>query len=395
MAESNSPTHSPNTESSYSINDNRIIDERGITDYEIQRLQNIAISDQLTPEQYGNYRVINYNDFNRLFNELQINPLPESGVKPGETTALSFATQLRNFHLEAVLHNVNRGNSCTIYSGTIGFPIRNWQRWIMTIKEIHFSDIYEGTTTWRNDDPLSREKTPTGFADYLRHKDPISVEVSQPRLSWYPSSHSFQPQTIEPPSSNESENEELENDELFLRTSSRITSVLPSLSGDEDRSDLLMHSHIIDQELRKLHSNLHLEVIFTDLYFNTIFILCHEYTKLLEAGNKLTRLSQPGEYKELIVFKMLKLFAMSSQPPFSTKAINTWRPTLHLELFFSNLLDSREVLKAPVIQLKYYKEGETLTPERYAEIARELFKTKDRLYSIHDLSTPTSPNPSW
>lgn len=396
MTEQNSGINSPHTDSSYSIDDTRIIDEREITEQEIERLQAISISGQLEPKQYPNYRLTNVQHFKTLYSQINVGQHIESGVKPGEITALTFATQIRNIHLEAVLETLKRGQPTTIYSGTIGYPTGNWQKWIKTVRDEQFSDIFESFNQWQSTDPITREHTPVGFKDYIKQKDSITVGITTSQPAWSTFNSTFSPETIDVPQEHSSQVEEDDESTLFLNTTSEASSILPSLTGEDENSDLVMHSRIMDHSLKQLHSVLQLNVVFTDLYLNTIHILCEEYSKLLEQGNKLTRLFKPGDHEVLIVYRMLRMFAMSSQPPFNAKALKLWRPVLHLELFFTNLISPEETkIKDPIIQLKYYTEGKTLTADRYAVMSRDLFKVRDSLYNTHGVTTPTKSKLEW
>jgi hypothetical protein len=381
------------TESSYTLDDPRLIDERQITDLEISRIQAISSSDQSIPEEYGNYRLTTVDQFKRLFEIIQNRPSSESGVKPGELTALTFATQLRTSHLEVVLKNLERGNQQTVYSGTIGYPIQNWQRWITTIRNDNFSDIYDGFRSSLATDPIDRESTPTGFSEYIKIDDTVQVNIHRTLSSHRPEITPILTELEIPMDFQSSRN--YEDDTLFLDTSSRVSSILPSLSAGQDDDELLMHSRIVDQELRQLHSDLSLNVTFTDLYLNTIHILCNEFSILLAQGRKITRLSNQEDSNEIIVFRMLRIFAMSSQPPFDTKVIKVWRPALHLELFFSNLINPEKQIQDPKIRLKYYTEGETLTTDRYAMMSKNFFKVKEDLYSTHELNLNVSQKYRW
>jgi len=264
----------------------------------------------------------------------------------------------------------------------------------MTIKDERFSDIYDSFKTSYPHDPIERERTPTGFNDYLKLNTSVPVSISTNTISWRSDIQSFSPPTIEPARLQLSEEDE-NDDPLFLKTKSGTTSVALSESAEQQNSELMMHHRIIDQELKPLHSDLGLNVIFADLYLNAIHILCSEYTELFNLSTRLTRLSEPGEDRSLTVYKMLRLFAMSSQPPFNTKSIERWRPTLHLELFFVNLLDPQERIRAPRIRLKYYTEGETLSADRYAVMATTFFQVKKESYDNCGIQTPVSSDLAW
>jgi len=339
-------------------------------------------------------------DLRRFYVEINSRPIIEREITPGTITPLIFARQLRDLQIEESFNEVKRSGTTYLLTGTTGARLSEWSNWIYSIREEAYTDLYnqrQPQLEYENENlsqhhQMQREQTPDDQRSFVdnNHIDPViikyTIETTEPSI--HENGMDDTAHTYSPANENRTEDEQSEEN-LFIE--SRLPSPTQStyeISNNYDTSgSLLVHSRARNFSLAKLHETVKLPVIFTDLFLNLLNRLHNEYQSLLKTFKSITKFERFNDDDNLRVFKMLLLYARSTQPPFrySTHKIDT--PVLHLELFFDPLISEDRIIHDVRFDLKYYIENTILNADRYSAFINNVLNVRLKLFKIQGIQT--------
>jgi hypothetical protein len=347
----------------------------------------------------GNWKTLSHErDLVSSFLSLGRPTLNEDNIYPGELTALTLAKQLRNISFSSFRSELARDNEVQLFLPTLGTPLEQWENKIIGISNIRYSSIFvPPTNVPQSQDSPSFQNWST-LQTLALDTTPVTVRISQAENQ--PTPHLSVNRMIE---TDWNDNHHLNFDALFKRTSvERPPQRLPLCIEPSPQimdAPIQVHSRLIDTKLRELHVQLKLEVTFSDLFLNLVNRLCWEFKTLLSEFHYVSRLFEIDDDDYIKVFKLLKLYAMSLQPPFTISDRYKTTPIVHLELFFYPLTLEDGKIQNQSFYLKHCSPGTELTPDRFTMIAYEYFRTnaefQTRTNVVRDLEPPEPQIQHW
>lgn len=328
-----------------------------------------------------------------FYTQLNSEVILERDIIPGTITFLMFAKQLKDAQFETSISEILRSGSTKLYNLTLGQRFKEWSSWIYEIKYVKYSDLHHPNYIITNGEHKQefsrkqndREITPEEQRQFIENNltDPVKIKSSIPtKERSIHEENSDQESTILHSNYEDEAIDETSINELYIddRMPSPVYSNYRSAGYYADTpGSIQMHERSREVNLSKLHQTVQIPAIFSDLYLNLLNTLYNEYVNLSKTFNSVTRLDDFGDDEDLKVFKVLLIYARSTQPPFRQPS-NHNVPVLHLELFFNSLISKDKIIKDVRIYLKHYIQDEQLNADRYSAIIQNAFSTRNKLF---------------
>jgi len=381
-----------NEPSSLPLSDQNRIDERFIDDTNLVTQRNV-IQQDLTLLDNRWIKFLSQASLRNFYTEMNAKPFMEREVIPGTITFLTFAKQLKDSQIEKSFDEIRKRGTTYLFTSTVGANLSEWSIWIYSIKDEAYTDLYsQWTSPLALDIPslfqrqiMSGEHTPEEQRSFIDQNQTDPVQIKYSAETTEPSIHeSGMDETahVYTAINEHTSNSEILDESLFIE-SRQPSPYQPSheISDNNDTSgSILVHSRARNHSLAKIHETVRIPVIFTDLYLNLLNKLHNEYQSLLKTYKTVTKIQGFNDDNNLKVFKMLLIYARSTQPPFRQSKRRPDRPVLHLELFFDQLISEDRIIRDVRIELKHYIEGTVLNADRYSAIINNALQVRLKLF---------------
>lgn len=340
--------------------------------------------EQIVPShnEYVIYEVKNDTELFAIYHQVQDIPI-EKGLKPGQVSALTFAKQVRTQQFEDAHTRLTKNKVAYLYAGTVAAKPDSWVPWIRGI-----CNEFNNWVSKSDHDYLAREESPMQVTEYRENQEFRQGMISPPEITipqslttqtYMPGTHvvratlsSMNPQPNSPLRTTNPFIQDDEGDEYDERTE--------VLSAKSDQ--MRIHSRSTDYQLSPIHKRLNLKVVFTDLHLNLLNAIHNEYESLVSTSSNITGLTLERDTNTERAFKLLKLFARSTQPPFKVDETSATLPAIHLEFFHHALISNSGTIRSVQYALKHYTKGEILTPLRYEYFISSVSKERAMIYQL-------------